>query len=522
MSSPRAPHPHPLDRRSFLAAAAGLAAGLALPERLAADPYAPILGASRGAPVRVRGRVRAGGRGVAGVSVSDGLSVAATDRDGRFEIRSSTDRDFVSCTLPSGYRIPVNPTGTARFYHPLAPNARGEMDAVFDLERAEADDARHAMLLLPDIQTQDQWEMDRFHEQSVPDVAATVRALGDRPAFGIACGDILFDDLSLFPEYERGVSRMGIPFFQVVGNHDLDFEGRTDEASTATFSRHFGPRYYSFDRGAVHYVVLDDVLWHGTGYVGYLERDQLAWLEADLARVEPGRPVIVALHIPALGTDHIRNAGPRPGISNTVNNRESLVRLLEPYQAHLLSGHTHENDHNWVLGLHEHVSGTVCGAWWSGPICADGTPNGYSVYEVDGEEVRWRYKGTGLPADHQLRAYLPGADPRAPQELVANVWDADEEWTVVWYEDGERKGRMARRVGRDPVSLGIHTGDRLPPRRPWVEPYGRYLFYAPASPEAREVRVEATDRFGRTYSAVAGPVPESLRWWDPAPAVPGR
>lgn len=508
-----------LDRRAFLAAAAGLAAGLSLPERLAADPYAPLGPPRRGTPVRIRGRVRSRGRGVAGVSVSDGLGVVATDRDGRFELRSSSDRDFVWCSVPSGYRIPVGPTGTGRFHHAVAPSRGGELDALFELEPLEEGDERHAMLLLPDIQTQDRWEMERFHEQTVPDVLDTVRALGGRHAFGIACGDIMFDDLSLYPEYERGVRRMGIPFLQVVGNHDLDQEARTDEASTATFSRHFGPRYYSFDRGAVHYVVLDDVLWHGAGYIGYLERDQLAWLEADLARVEAGRPVIVALHIPVLGTAHVRGFTPRPGVSNSVNNREALVRLLEPYRAHVVSGHTHENDHNWILGLHEHVSGTVCGAWWSGPICGDGTPNGYSVYEVDGEEVRWRHKSTGLGSGHQLRAYLPGADPRSPEELVANVWDADEGWTVVWYEDGERRGRMARRVGHDPVSSRIHAGDQMPPRRTWVEPYARWLYYAPASPEAREIRVEATDRFGRTYAAMAGPVPEGMEAWDgPAPA----
>jgi len=369
-----------------------------------------------------------------------------------------------------------------------------DRDGRFELEPLEGGDDRHAMLLLPDIQAQDRWEMDRFHKHSVPDVVETVRALGDQPVLGIACGDIMFDDLSLYPEYERGVARMGIPFFQVVGNHDLDQEARTDEGSTVTFSRHFGPRYYSFDRGAVHYVVLDDVFWYGTGYLGYLDRDQLAWLAADLAKVEAGRPVIVALHIPALGTEPIRNAKPAPDDWSTLNNRETLVRLLEPYRAHVLSGHTHENDHNWVLG----------------------------VYEVDGEEVRWRYKGTGLPPDHQLRAYLPGADPRSPQELVANVWDADEDWTVVWYEDGERRGRMARRVGHDPVSLRIHAGEDMPPRRQWVDPYARYLYYAPVTPGLREVRMEATDRFGRTYSAVAGPVPEGMRALEPAPGVPGR
>jgi hypothetical protein len=221
----------------------------------------------------------------------------------------------------------------------------------------------------------------------------------------------------------------------------------------------------------------------------------------------------VALHIPVLGSGYLRNGEERPGVSVSVNNREALYRLLEPYRAHVLSGHTHENDHNRSGGPHEHVSGTVCGAWWSGPICGDGTPHGYSVYEVDGDEVRWRYKGSGHQADHQMRAYLPGADPSAPQELVANVWDADDSWTVVWYEDGVRRGRMARRVGFDPVSLRIHAGEELPPRRTWVDPYRRWLYYAPSSSGAREIRVEATDPLGRVYSAVAGPVPDDLKAW---------
>jgi len=60
---------------------------------------------------------------------------------------------------------------------------------------------------------------------------------------------------------------------------------------------------------------------------------------------------------------------------------------------------------------------------------------------------------------------------------------------------------MARRNGLDPLSVRLHTGPDLPPRRPWVEPITTaHLFYAPAG-RASEVTVEATDRFGNTYSA---------------------
>jgi hypothetical protein len=445
--------------------------------------------------------VRTARGGVGGVAVSDGLTVVDSAADGTFELIATAGQPFVQISLPAGYEIPTNPTGTARFYQTIRPSADDEMSVVFELSESDRSEDDHIVLLLPDPQTETAQEMAWLHEQTVPDVRSLADGLGDREILGIACGDIMYDNLELYPDYERAVQRMGVPFFQVVGNHDLDQDNLTDEASTETFSRHFGPRYYSFDRGEVHYVILDDVFWHGSGYIGYLAADQLAWLEADLARIEAGRTVIVALHIPVLGSRHIRRGERSPEAPLAVMNRDALYRLLESYDAHVLCGHTHENEHLFEGGVHEHVSGTVCGAWWSGPICGDGTPSGYSVYEVRGSQVSWRFKATGHGFEHQIRAYPRGAEPTAPDEIVANVWDWDPAWRVVWYEDGERKGEMGQRIGLDPLSVKLHTGPDLPPRREWVEPYlTRHLFYAPASRTAGKIRVEATDRFGRVYS----------------------
>lgn len=495
-----------LDRRAFLRTTALVTGGLALaslPERLLADPYAPLhRGVSRRArPVRVRGRVASRGRGVAGARVTDGITVVRADADGRYELLSDAAQPWVSLSLPAGYAVPVTQHQTARLHIPLRPDARGDAAASWELAPLGRDDRAHAFLLLADTQTQDAYEMGLLHAQTVPDAIATVRALGERPVFAVACGDIMYDDLALYPEYERAMRRIGVPAFQVIGNHDLDFDARTDEGSAQTFGRHFGPSYYSFDRGAVHYVVLDDVFWHGTGYVGYLDARQLAWLAADLATVERGATVIVLAHIPHLSTRTRREGSGAPDASESVNNREALYRLLEPFRAHILSGHTHEHEHVFEGGVHEHVHGTVCGAWWSGPICWDGTPNGYGVYEVRDEELRWRYKGTGLDGATRMRLYPRGADAAAPDETVANVWEWDPEWRVAWYEDGERRGEMMRRPGLDPLAVRLHTGPDLPPRRTWVEPmHTDHLFRARPSPGAREVRVEATDRWGAVHT----------------------
>ena len=446
----------------------------------------------------------AGGRGIARAGVSDGLQVVSTAADGSFELIADRARPFVQLTPPAGFEIPKQPAGTFRLFQPIQPDSRGEQAVRFELQPVRGGDERHTFLVLADTQTQDRTEMDRLHAETVPDVQATVRGLGDVPLFGVADGDIMYDDLTLYGEYERAVRAMGIPFAQVVGNHDLDLKSDRDEASTATFERHFGPTYYSFDRGAVHYVVLDDIFYYGGGYLGYLPDEQLTWLRQDLARVEAGRTVVVFLHIPLHSQMYVRHNRQRPEISNTVTNREALVRLLEPYHARVISGHTHETDHRMEGKVREHNLGTVCGAWWTGDICYDGTPNGYGIFEVNGEQFRWRYKATGQPAEHQLRVYPRGSDPQAPEEFVANVWSWDPDWTVTWSVNGEPRGLMSRRRGLDPWSVAQHAGEDKPAKRAWVDPVtSDHLFYAPAPAEG-QVMVEARDPWGAVYREQIG------------------
>ena len=494
-----------ITRRKFLKSSGLLSASIPLYSSILNDPYAPLPSSSLftepSAPVRVRGVVQSAGQGLIDVGVSDGRTVTRTGTDGTFEIITDSRQAFMHVTTPGGFKIAQNETGTAKFYAPIQPDANGEATVSFNLDPVENRSNEHTFLVFADTQTQNEFEMGLLHQQTVPDAIKTVGRFEGRQVFGVAAGDIMFDDLSLYPEYERAVAQIGIPFFQVIGNHDLNFDVATDEASTATFSRHFGPRYYSFDRGFVHYIVLDDVMFHTQGYLGYIDDTQLHWLEQDLSFVEEGRPVVVFAHIPGLSTRLLRQGESRPDISHSITNRERLYQLLSPYKAHLISGHTHENEHVFEGGIHEHIHGTVCGAWWSGPICYDGTPNGYGVYEVNGEQISWRYKSTGYDANYQMRVYPRGADPSAPDEIVVNIWDADPEWDVRWFEDGVQKGQMSRRIGKDPMSVELHTGPELPERRTWVEPIlTNHLYYAPVSQETKEVRIVAVDRFGRSYA----------------------
>ena len=481
-------------RRQFLRQMAGTGAALSLPFTMGSAP-------STAESVRIEGRVQAQGEGLGGVPVTDGRRIVDTAADGTFTLRSSTRQPFVYLSVPSGYRLPTSPTGTARFYRPIAPSDDGTMEVRFDLAPLPQTDEQHAFVFLADPQTQSEADMEQFRSGVVPAVRDTVEALGDQPVFGVTGGDITFDSPELYPQYEAAVQTMGVPFLQVLGNHDMDYGAPTDDRSAATYREQFGPTYYSFDRGAVHYVVLDDVFWNQDEYFGYVDDAQLAWLAADLQRVESGRPVVVFQHIPAYSTLSIREGEARPELTESVTNRSALYELLSDYDAHILSGHTHEHEHVLRAGVHEHIHGAACGAWWTADICMDGTPRGFGVYEVDGTDLRWRYQAAGHDADHQIRVFERGADETAPDEFGANVWDWDPEWTVTWFEDGVRRGPMARRVGRDPRTVELFEGDQ-PDRFSWIEPARTgHLFYAPVASDHGRLRVEATDRFGRTYTA---------------------
>jgi hypothetical protein len=501
---------HATNRREFLQKSLGIAGAAALiapsgpppASRLGRAPTSPGASPAPARYVRVRGRVRAGTRGIPNVAISDGFTVVDTDQNGDFDFVTARDA-FVRCSLPGSYEIATNENGTARLYQKVATamnGATGEAEIAFDLKPRSESAERHAFLVLADPQTQNKRETDLFHSETVPDVQALLKANGGTPTFGVGCGDMMFDDLSLFPEYERAVTRMGTPFFQVIGNHDLDLLARSNELASAEFFDRFGPTYYSFNVGAMHYIVLDDVLWHGSGYIGYVDETQLEWLEADLKRVERGRPVVVFTHVPLLSTQYRRREESSPGTTNVVSNRVALYRLLAPYKAHVMTGHTHENENVLENGVFEHIHGAVCGAWWSGPIAHDGSTNGYGVYEVRGDELRWYYKSTGKPSTHQMRVCGPGADQQQQGALIANIWNWDPQWKVTWIEDGQPRGPMERYKGLDPLSVELHAGPAKPKGREWVEPVPTdHLFRCTPSATAREVQVEAIDRFGTRF-----------------------
>ncbi len=451
-------------------------------------------------PIRIRGKVFSGGIGISNVVVSDGRVVVQTNGSGEYELISGSDREFVFVSQPSGFEIKRLPNGSSSIFKQIEKTGK-DLTLNFELARTESSDEQHHFLLLSDTQIQNEYEANQLLTVSVPDVVKTIQSLNDPNVFGIGCGDLVFDKLELFKEYNQSIQAYDIPFFQVIGNHDMDFGVRSDAWTGSTFKGHFGPTYYSWNRGEIHYVVLDDVFYLGAGtkYIGHLPEEQLAWLEQDLSFVEKGRTVVISLHIPTY-TGAVTRYPKNDPLGGTVSNREYLYRMLEGYQAHILSGHTHFNDNMIQGNIYEHCHGTVCGAWWSGPICHDGTPSGYAVYEASGSELRWKYKGTGMEITEQFRVYPKGYHADFPDYFSLNCWNYDPKWEISWYENGIKVGAPKKIVAVDPWSVELHTGPTLPARRTWVEPQltDHLFFFQPNSTE--NLVVEVIDRFGNKYA----------------------
>ena len=107
-------------------------------------------------------------------------------------------------------------------------------------------------------------------------------------------------------------------------------------------------------------------------------------------------------------------------------NTAALYKLLEGYNAHIISGHTHFNTNVCFNdSLMEHNTAAVCGTWWRADINVDGTPRGYGIYEVNGDQLKWIYKSAGYPLEHQFHAYPAGSSDEYtfPGNIIANVWN---------------------------------------------------------------------------------------------------
>jgi hypothetical protein len=499
-------------RRNVLMSGVALAGLTTLPAASSASQ------AALAADVYASGRVLEGTRGVEGALVSNGVDVVSSDRDGFYRLPLRADATLFAIK-PAHYRFACDPlTNLPMHYRPF-----GEADAT---KSVALKSVVHDFILQPSDEP-DQFEVVLFadpqpethrHIDHIRD--GVVRALANTNAkFGLTLGDICGDNLALLDRYDRVVGQIGIPWWNVGGNHDLDYDAPDNAGARRTFRDRYGPNYYAFQYAKTLFVMLDNVEYAGVrpdgsagGYRGRIGAAQMAFLGNLLQHWPKDRLIVLGMHIP-LQT----NWNPESARDNTADWRE-LVALLAGRRAVSFAGHMHTTEHAYlavkddsVQTHHHHVLAAICGSWWSGPddykgmplaMGCDGCPSGYHMLSIDGAGYTTTFHALNA-AEGRMRVEVITGD--GATDVFVNLFDGGPISHVHVCSAGGEKLRLSRVRRTDPL-IEAHYLKPDVERRSWVkaEPC-EHLWHVrlpqPASPsQITRLQIEARDEYGRSLS----------------------
>ena len=399
----------------------------------------------------VYGIVSSAGVGVENVVVSDGAEVTVTNEKGIYQLKSAKKWGYVFISVPSGYEVPS--VGVLPQFHRALKNSADVVErADFKLEKVDGQDS-YKIFMLGDMHLANRTgDLGQFAQFTSDLTDYMTRHKGEK-MYALTLGDMTWDlywysNSYYFPQYLNTVNSQikNLQIFHTMGNHDNDFQTRSDYDAAVKYVDQICPTYYSFNIGKVHYVVMDDIdcsSYDGStsrNYVKSLSAEQLDWLAKDLSHVAKTTPVVVAMHAQVF---YPTTSGFK--IDHDQVNTLRLFDILDGYTVRFVTGHTHNlfnvtpdapivDGHNF----REYNSGSVCASWWwSGNLTpgihigTDGTPGGYGIWDVTGTDFQCLYKSTGWPEEYQFRSYdlnnvhFSMADvPLMPSDISASVKNA--------------------------------------------------------------------------------------------------
>nr|WP_301880109.1 calcineurin-like phosphoesterase family protein [Alistipes shahii] len=399
----------------------------------------------------VYGIVSSAGVGVENVVVSDGAEVTVTNEKGIYQLKSAKKWGYVFISVPSGYEVPS--VGVLPQFHRALKNSADVVErADFKLEKVDGQDS-YKIFMLGDMHLANRTgDLGQFAQFTSDLTDYMTRHKGEK-MYALTLGDMTWDlywysNSYYFPQYLNTVNSQikNLQIFHTMGNHDNDFQTRSDYDAAVKYVDQICPTYYSFNIGKVHYVVMDDIdcsSYDGStsrNYVKSLSAEQLDWLAKDLSHVDKTTPVVVAMHAQVF---YPTTSGFK--IDHDPVNTQRLFDILDGYTVRFVTGHTHKlfnvtpdapivDGHNF----REYNSGSVCASWWwSGNLTpgihigTDGTPGGYGIWDVTGTDFQCLYKSTGWPEEYQFRSYdlnnvhFSMADvPLMPSDISASVKNA--------------------------------------------------------------------------------------------------
>nr|WP_319397391.1 calcineurin-like phosphoesterase C-terminal domain-containing protein [uncultured Carboxylicivirga sp.] len=400
-------------------------------------------------------------KGIEGVLVSNGVDIVKTNKHGEYEISISSG-DVIFVVKPNGWKFPLNDNNLPQFYYLYKPNGSpsnynykgilptGELPDEINFALCQSDDEEQfKVLLLGDTQPYSIEQVDFFAE----DIAVELIGRTDIN-FGMTMGDIVGDDLNLFYPLNQAIAQIGIPWYNVMGNHDVNYMAPDDIQADDTFNRVYGPSTYAFVYGKVHFIVLDDILHHpevgSTKYDGGLRADQLEFVSNYLKNVSQDDLIVLNMHIPFAQND----SSFRP------DDQSKLFELLKDFPKTLsISGHSHlmnnyffeSSSSDWKQETpHHHFNvGAACGSWWSGlrnekdvphSMMRDGTPNGYAIITFNATDYTIDWKVAGSPHDHKMNIYVPRgvkANSKDTTLLTVNFFNGSEQSEIEYRIKGQ-------------------------------------------------------------------------------------
>lgn len=494
----------------------------------------------------VYGVVMCEGEGVADVSVSDGVEVVRTNKDGIYQLKSKKAHKYVFVSIPSGYETPC--LGILPIMHiQLEKSATVAERHDFQLVKAQNQD-HHTMLLLGDIHLANRNEDISQFSKFVTDINKQVSATSG-PVYALTLGDMTWDlywktNTYGYKEYLRDANNIkNLTVYHTIGNHDHSMYEVGDINTVAEYKKVIAPTYYSFNIGKVHYVVLDDVECtnqtattdekgnpcYTREYNDKLVQEQIDWLKKDLAYVPKTTPLVVTMHIPMYNASG----------SGRMSGYSTLAGILDDYpQAHVYTAHTHviyNVDKTASNHIFEHNAGAICATWWwtshltpGVHIGQDGSPGGYTIMDVNGTNLSWQFKGTGSSTDYQFRTYdrnqiflstdkyVANGDAshkgqfepdiwgtaNASNEVYINVWNWDPSWKIEVSENGTKLATPTQVTVKDPLHLIAYTAPRLNKNASigFATKTNSHTFKVKASSASSTLEIKVTDRFGREYT----------------------
>lgn len=399
--------------------------------------------------------------GLADVMVTNGRDVTLTDDEGRYSL-PVFDNMTVSITQPAGYQVPLDEYNIPQFHYNHLPEGSpdlryggieptGPLPAELNFPVVESEETAKAeqnCVIAGDLQTYDEEEIEYARAGAIKDLSERDDYAGCGTLF---VGDVVGDDLSLYPAIKELVGETNGPARFLPGNHDLDFDAPSAEHSFDTFRAQLAPAYYSYDVGDVHVIALNTVDYPcvaaddspegiedhcsdpegSPSYNGRIGDDQLAWLESDLENVDPDKLVVVAGHIALL------NYADEGSAVHQVDQVARVHELLEGREAVSVAGHSHSIENmrtgddveGWrdLFGIEglpfPHITvGAISGDWYSGEVGEEGYPTaigrdggrpGVVTLDIEGSDFQERYTVTGESDDVQTQLGINSPTYRA-------------------------------------------------------------------------------------------------------------